>query len=191
MLKSTLIVITLVLFVFSAPAHSQEFKNEIKVGLGAFTFPDVTESTKEVGGLMVTLGFVKAESKRATPAFLFNYGRFVKDELKLSLSFDYQKFDVDVYWLDNLVGVSEISYYSFMLRGDYIWYRKDWVNLYSGAGIGFASVVEDYGDESDTEYWFAFHVNAIGIRMGNRIAGFVECGFGYDGIFSAGLMAAF
>ena len=190
-MKTATIVIALALFVCSAPVHAQDYRNEIKAGLGAATFPDIYETTRDIGGLVGTLGIVRSESSRAVPALLFSYGRFVKENLKLSLAFDYQKFDVDLYFLENKAGSSEFSYYTFMLRGDYVSYRKNWVNLYSGAGLGLSTVVESYENDSETEYWFAFHVNAIGIRMGNRIAGYVECGFGYDGIFSAGLMAAF
>ncbi len=73
------------------------------------------------------------------------------------------------------------------MSGDYTYFRREWVQLYSGAGLGMAVVMEEDVDEkeAETEYWFAFQLNALGVRVGKRVAGFAELGFGYDGILSA------
>jgi hypothetical protein len=192
-LKTGVLAMILSVLVFCSPLQAQEFKNDLSVSLGGATFPDITETAKEIGGIIGTAGFLRVESKRAIPAIIFNYGRFVNEDLRLSLNFCYQKFDVEHFIVDQLWFTTEVAYYDFMVRGDYTYLRREWVQLYSGAGIGLAVVIEgDVAEKySDTEYWFAFHVNAFGCRVGKRVAGFVELGFGYDGIVAAGVTAAF
>jgi hypothetical protein len=192
-MKAVMLVIALFVLVFCAPAQSLEYKNDISFGLGAFTYPDIVESGRDIGGFIGLGGIVRSESKRDGLAYILNYGRVVKEDVKLSLSFGFQKFDVDLYAINYQVATLEFSYYTFMVRGDYTWYRKGWTNLYSGAALGLSAVTEEHEEEDldETEYYFAFHVNAIGARLGNRVAGFVELGFGYSGILSAGITAAF
>jgi opacity protein-like surface antigen len=192
-LNRGVLVVALAILVFCMPVQAREYKNDLSFGLGAFTFPDIAETTKDVGLLAVTLGLVSQEAKRDGPAYIFKYGRFVKEDLRLSLSAGYQKFKADHYLVQELWYTTEISYLDFMVRGDYYWLNREWVQLYSGAGLGIAMVTEEQKELGleETEYWFAFHVNAFGCRVGKRVAGFVELGFGYNGILSAGITAAF
>jgi len=192
-LKTALLVIAVSVLGFHTVVHAQDHKNDVSVTLGAFTFPDIAETSKDIGGIIGTAGFLRQEASRATPAIIVTYGRFVKEELRMSLSVGYQKFDVEWFIADDPWFTAEVSYLHVMVRGDYTYYTTEWVNLYSGAAIGLAVVTEEEREEkdTDTEYWFAFHVNALGARIGKRVAGFVELGFGYNGILSAGITAAF
>ena len=192
-MKAVALVIALLVLVFRAPAQAQEYKNDVSFGLGAFTHPDIAETVRDIGGFIVTGGIVRSESTRDGPAFIIRYGRVVREDVKLSFSFNFQKFDVDLYTLDHKWGETDFSYYPFMVRGDYTWYRKGRTALYSGAALGLSVVTEDddEGTRDETEYYLAYQVNAIGIRLGNRVAGFVELGLGYGGILSAGITAAF
>ncbi len=192
-MKAVMLVITLFLLVFWAPVQAQECKNDVSFGLGAFTYPDMAETGRDVGGFIGLAGIVRSESTRDGPAFILSYGRLVREDVKLSFSFGFQKFNVDLYALDYKWATVNFSYYTFMVRGDYTWYRKSWTSLYSGAAAGLSVVTEESEGESqdDTEYYLAFQVNAIGVRLGNRVAGFVELGLGYSGILSAGITATF
>lgn len=61
--------------------------------------------------------------------------------------------------------------------------KRSVVTLYGSAagGIGITAT-KDGGQTSD----FAFQVNPIGIKVGKRVGGFAEVGFGYKGIVSLG-----
>jgi hypothetical protein len=192
-LKAAALIFAISLLVSNTVVHAQAYKNEISVTLGAFTFPDIAETSKDIGGIIVLFGLFRQESSRATPAIILSYGRSVKEDLRVGLSFGYQKFNVEYFLADSPRFTTEVSYFHFMARGDYTYFTREWVRLYSGAGIGMAVVTEEEQEEksTDTEYWFAFQVNALGARIGKRVAGFVELGFGYNGILSAGITAAF
>ncbi len=193
MLKAFILAIAVFMLVFSAPVHAQEFKNEISFSVCAGTFPDYAEAAKDVGSIIILFGVIRQEASTATPGLIFKYGRFVSENVRMSLAFCYQRFNVEHFLVDVPWFTTSVSYYGFMLRGDYTYFRREWVQLYSGIGMGPAFVVSEgrEEEETDTEYWFAFHLNAIGVRVGKQVAGFVELGFGYEGVISAGVTAAF
>jgi hypothetical protein len=70
------------------------------------------------------------------------------------------------------------------------------VQLYSGISLGFAyatahatsNYTKPYDDGGTT---MAYHVNVLGIRVGNKIGGFLELGLGYNGIINAGMSIKF
>lgn len=85
---------------------------------------------------------------------------------------------------------------AFLLMGtaELIYLRKQIVRLYGNLALGVGSFL--YGDriksenyESEMNYVFlpAFQINPIGIRVGKQVAGYLELGIGYQGIFTLGL----
>ena len=77
---------------------------------------------------------------------------------------------------------------------DYHWLMREGFQLYSGAGFGIRFRRGIYQTtETDTLNRFlpAFHVNAIGVRLGRKVGFFAELGAGYKGVFSAGVNAQF
>ena len=86
---------------------------------------------------------------------------------------------------------------------EFVYFRRSLVQLYgsASAGVDFSRHYEtgltEKGKElaqKDSKFRtdFAYHVNPIGIRIGNsRIGGFVEAGLGYKGFVSAGLSLGF
>lgn len=77
-----------------------------------------------------------------------------------------------------------------MPTGKFYYTQKPKVALYGllGAGALFANKTERNGALKETEKFsaFAFQVNPIGVRVGNRFAGFGELGFGMKGFVTLG-----
>ncbi len=77
----------------------------------------------------------------------------------------------------------------------YLWAARRTMAIYSGAGFGFKVRRGTYatggGPETSNETLPTFHLNALGMRAGSKIAFFAEAGYGYKGVFSAGLEARF
>jgi hypothetical protein len=64
--------------------------------------------------------------------------------------------------------------------------------MYSGLGFGISHASESGEDtESVNETCFAFQINAVGLRVGEQVAGFMELGFGFDGIIGCGITVRF
>ncbi len=68
------------------------------------------------------------------------------------------------------------------------WYRSDDFNLYSRVAAGVAFEMCDIDGKNKSEVQFGFQLTPIALEVGKgKIHGFAELGFGYQGIFSAGI----
>lgn len=76
-----------------------------------------------------------------------------------------------------------------------LWAARRTMEIYSGAGFGFKLRRGTYRDggatETRSEALPTFHLNALGMRAGRKIAFFAEAGYGYKGVFAAGLDVRF
>jgi hypothetical protein len=96
---------------------------------------------------------------------------------------------------DLLVGDFKETNYIAAAELDYHWIMRRGFQVYSGAGFGVRIRKGRYTDESGTESFSkalpTFHINAIGVRFGQKIGFFAEFGYGYKGMLSAGINAQF
>lgn len=91
-----------------------------------------------------------------------------------------------------------MQFYTFLLRGNYHYSRKEKLELYSGAALGAfkiaakAKTISGNGTPekfSDAQNGFAFHINLIGANflIKKSFGVYSELGFGYRGIANVGL----
>jgi len=94
-----------------------------------------------------------------------------------------------------LVGDFKETSYIAAAELDYHWIMRRGFQVYSGAGFGVRIRKGRYTDETGTESFSkalpTFHLNAIGVRFGQKIGFFAEFGYGYKGMLSAGINAQF
>lgn len=75
----------------------------------------------------------------------------------------------------------------------YSYISKPMVELYSAASLGpamrFRKILRnDFGGNEDAQkVSVAYHVSAVGIKIGKRIGGFAELGYGYKGVLCGGV----
>jgi len=95
----------------------------------------------------------------------------------------------------------DVSYSTFLVRGDYFWVNKNKTAIYSGLGLGYvsvsSSVVMVSGTNtsasiaafSATESGLAYHLTALGIKYKafGHLGVFAELGYGYNGALNLGL----
>ncbi|WP_048504897.1 hypothetical protein [Chryseobacterium angstadtii] len=78
---------------------------------------------------------------------------------------------------------------------EYSYIKTPWLNFYgsAAAGINFTSSTErkNRQTEKDNKVGFAYQVSPAGLRVGKKLAGFVEVGYGNKGIVTAGISYGF
>lgn len=187
-MRWTVAVLILLLLCSVASANAQEQKNELMVTAGVGTFQDIVEGIGNIGVLIATMGFAHTETDMVTPVIGVHYKRNLNNWLSLGGTFNYQQFERKFFVMDEVVGKTDINYYTFMGRCDFTYLRTSIFRMYSGVSAGLCAATESgTGVESDSVYWFAFHLNALGMRLGKQIAAVFELGFGYDGIIAGGV----
>ncbi len=119
-----------------------------------------------------------------------------KNEIMLwGINMDYNQTVGSIYNVGQLEGELKRSFVTVAIEGQYRYQNVNKVQLYSGMGIGYSFGSETLTPPKDSGHSnstgsinrVAWQINAIGIRIGSSIAGFIEFGYGYKGIVNAGL----
>lgn len=100
----------------------------------------------------------------------------------------------EIYFLGNHEGELKRSFITIAFEGHYRYQNLKKVQLYSGIGFGYSLGSETLTPPAETGNpaisgninRIAYQINAIGIRIGNNIGGFLELGYGYKGIVNVG-----
>ena len=151
-----------------------------------------------------------------SPTFNLQYLYRVAPKVKIGASLTYQHTSVKLMAEKQSGGYLDIAkatndYFTVMPVAKFMWIEKDHIGLYSkaAAGICIASksdpkfcngvqVDPDKADrvlkeiKTDKGTRFAYQVSAIGFEAGSKnIRGFVELGYGFQGLAQAGLCVKF
>jgi len=96
---------------------------------------------------------------------------------------------------DSVYKNAKTTYISLMPSVKFSWLRKSHFGMYSklAAGAIFinSSTDRNGSSESDSNVKFIGQVSALGMEFGSQVRGFVELGFGEQGILLAGLRCKF
>src|SRR5699024_7083076 len=92
---------------------------------------------------------------------------YVTDRFSAGLDLSYQKMDA----------------FLILPKAEFKYLNKRIIQLYGNAAAGLA-LFKANGTNATS---FAFQVNPIGLRIGNRLGGFFELGAGLKGFFTLGL----
>lgn len=79
------------------------------------------------------------------------------------------------------------TYHALMARLDLLWVHADNLHLYSSGAVGGGLLVQSSGGSSTSAFTPAFHVTALGVRIGGGLSFFAEAGFGYRGLLIGGV----
>ena len=192
-MKATALLALSILIVSSAAVCAQEYRHEVSVGVGLATVPDLLESFMTIAPLLFAPSWiVREESEWVIPALTVHHRYHASRLISVGINFTYQKFNRELYLLNERTSTSAINYYTVMGRVDFTYVRTRLFRMYSGAALGFSHATESGEDVEDSgETYFAFQVNAVGLRVGKQFAGYLELGFGFNGVMALGLMHQF
>ncbi len=73
----------------------------------------------------------------------------------------------------------------------YNWLNRDRFSMYSKIALGVLIGIDSGADNDKTTAAFAWQASAVGAEFGNSFRGFLELGFGEQGILVAGLRYKF
>ncbi len=98
----------------------------------------------------------------------------------------------EIYNVGQLAGELKRNFITLAFEGEYRYRNQGIVQLYSGIGLGYTYGTETLTTPEQLKYTgnvsgVAYQVNIVGIRLGTKVAGFAEFGFGYKGIVNFGL----
>ncbi|WP_062052902.1 hypothetical protein [Aquimarina longa] len=167
-------------------------KNEIRVSVSdaiPLTFSNAFASSI-ISGFDIAIGGKGYELNNATYGMLhLNYQRRLSDKTKIGVDFSYTNFDYKN--KNNKSDSYKIHYLAIAPQFEYSYIRKNFFELYGNVSAGLNRSFSKVDKKSISNYGFAFQVNPIGIRVGKKLGGFLEGGFGYNGFVNLGVSYKF
>lgn len=153
------------------------------VGEGLFNFRKLVDTNYTVNVKMIHpigVSYKHYFTKMWCITGSFSYARTIQTHTYTNPIYSFKKYE---------------DIYSLMVGAECHYLNKKWVSLYSGLSIGGFLWRERLdnkdGSNKSLDGFVAFQVNAIGIRVGKRFGGFLELGFGNNGIVNGGLSVKF
>lgn len=195
-MKQLFLLCFLAAFLIATPAKSQN--NEIRANIGLLTTADVGNLFGDLIISTITIGGYSTNNSTTLGAFGAEYWHFQSDRLRIGGLFSYQAIDKEVFLAGTKEGDLTDNYFTFLPEISYEYVQAEWVQLYSGVGLGLtiwqqklASNDPKLSGQDATELMFNFHLNAVGLRVGKALGASLELGVGAKGIINAGLSYRF
>ena len=164
----------------------------IGASLGFGTSTEIADFAAEI--ITSPLNTTSAEETEVGATFGLTYRYAIKNNWNIFADGYYQEIKRTAYNSGGKIGEADFSYYTVGIGSDYCYLHKGIFKLYSGLAVGYtfedASYSGNISSEDDGGF-FNFHINALGVRVGKKLAGTAEVGFGYRGIINAGISYMF
>jgi hypothetical protein len=189
----SLITYSICLLAASLSFAQEKGTSDMGFNVGFGTSTEIVDLAAEIITSPLNSGYAEDTTVGATFGLTYKYA--IKNNWNILVDGYYQQIDTKIIAPGGEPGKAEYSYYTIGVGTDYSYLHKGIFRLYSGVAAGYTFEDASYsgsvtGDDSNGGF-FNFHLNALGVRVGNKLAGRAEIGFGYKGIINAGISYQF
>lgn len=204
--------ITLLLFLSINFSHAKNNdtiinsnKNELYASYGLFSFSSIFIGYRIVDSDFPSDYITNKNnySKKLTeiPPVLgtlnFGYKRYIKNKFGILMNITYSQINGSFQnkISDTLSFKTKDNIVAILPGFEYHYFNRKIVQLYSGIQLGVyvknKKLIDNRQTIKQKNVGFAFQVDALGVRVGKKIGGFVEIGFGFNGIVKVGISGQF
>jgi hypothetical protein len=177
---------------FSTMAFSQEKgDHEIRLNVAYYSSNRIIDETFSTLTTVFSLGQTYTRSYYFPPVGVgFQYA--VRDRWTIGIDGYYEAIRTD-YFDDGEKHATEINrYITIGVCTDFNYISQQRFRMYSGIAVAFTYRTSDFINRDgvyskDQNGYINGHLNVLGMRFGNRIAGYLELGFGYRGLVNGGI----
>lgn len=192
MKKLIVVLICLLPATLSAQAQDRLKHHEISAGYGFLGTSELVGIFSDILATTITGGNYSKTDNKWSGNLIASYKFTPTSRLGLGITYAHTRNTATINVHDVPSGKSTTTYHTLAAEVQYNYISREYFRLYSGVGAGITSYTEKYepntgSTEKNTAGHFNFQISAIGIKFGNSIGAMAEVGFGYKGLFSAGL----
>ncbi len=161
------IILVLLLFLLTTTLYSQEKGTmDFSVSAGVISSNFLIDFYAQ----LLTLGLIRTKGDVMTPAINTTFKYAVMDNWFVNADFTYE------YTKKKLLG-----------SNDEVLDNTEITQIYAGAAIAYTLNNYKTNSQSANIPHFNFQLTPLGVRVGKKLAGFFELGFGYKGILILGI----
>lgn len=174
---------------------AQESKHEIQLGAGIWSTTEIVDIFGNVLATGLTGGAYQSKDATYSGAFHLGYKYSIAPKIAIGGIFVYENSSSDAYIDNASAGQFKNNYYTLAAEMDYKYIKKKNLSLYGVLGAGATLYGQKYEESnknvSENTVNFNFQISPLCIKLGNKVGGFAELGFGYKGILSVGFFTRF
>lgn len=189
------IFILVVFCLFSGCLAAQDSKHEIRLGAGIWSTTEIVNIFSDAVATGLTAGSYKSDNATYSGAFHLGYKYSTSERIAIGGTFVYENSSSDAYFNNELSGRFKNNYYTLAAEMDYNYVKKKFFSLYGVLGAGATLYGQKYTADgknySDNMIGFNYQFSPLCIKLGHKIGGFAELGFGYKGILCVGIFTRF
>jgi hypothetical protein len=196
-------VLILLVIVLSSNAQVKEkkmlLKNEFYAAYGGGSIQEIGSAFEDI--FMQILTFTEGDSKLIGPTgpIIIGYKRVFWDHLGLGILASYTSINSEYrkHSDNTLIYSLKNKFITVMGRMDVYYVTNEWVQMYSGGSFGAVNckgtlnVTSSPPEQDNNETTPAYQINVFSLRVGKNFGGFLELGFGYNGIINGGISYKF
>jgi hypothetical protein len=180
---------------FSTAGSGQTRKHDLSFQAGFLSGDQLKDIFEDRLLITISLGTYDKDDMRFSAIPVLTYHYSVNSKFGFGAAFGYYSVSGALVAGDAAVGDFREKNYIGAVELDYHWVMRPGFELYSGAGFGVKVRSGAYTDgaetDKETKALPAFHLNAIGLRVGKKVGVFAELGVGYKGILALGVNGRF
>lgn len=188
------IILTLAAFVLSTAGVAQTRRHDLSLSYGVLSIDQLADVFTNVLTIVITLGTFSKNDVEYTGVPFLTYHYSANSRFGFGGAIGGYSSHGNLQITGDTVGTFKETNYIGAVELDYHWIMRKGFQAYSGAGFGLRYRRGTYQTtETDTfnKLLPTFHLNALGVRFGGKVAFFMELGAGYKGVLSAGVNAQF
>lgn len=195
------IIYTLTVFIFivNLSLKAQDFpsydNNDLKISYGLFE-PDqfMNVESAMLNDQFEDLRYLRDNFSSIGNIFI-SYSKLNRAEnIFWGVTVGYGSNKSEIYYLGQYTGDLKRQFFTGAANMQYRYVNRGLIQVYSGLGLGLTFVQESLSatavhpeKTNGVIIRPAYQLNVAGARVGNKVAGFVEFGYGYNGIVNFGL----
>lgn len=178
-------------------ANAQFIYHDLTASYGFATSYQIMDVIEDVLVATFSFGTYEKEDYNYSGALFVSYKYAPSYRINTGVALGIDRVSGDLIQNDVKYGDFTESHTTLALEADYRWVKQEVIQFYTMLGLGYTLNTEtgsyNTTGQTDTETSsnVAFQVTPIGMRIGRKLGGFAELGFGYKGIMNFGLSYRF
>lgn len=163
---------------------------EFSISAGALTPNQIGDAVDGVTSVSASLGDLKSK-QGSQNQFQLGFTYLSEIQWAYGVNIIYEEFNNLYYYQKEKIGSVKSQYVTVTFNASYYWLKLDWIQYYSGFGIGISmehkTPMGSIGVKSEKSTAPTFNLNFIGVKIGYKLFVELEFGIGYRGLFNLGL----
>jgi hypothetical protein len=185
----------LALTFLTANAQEQPLgKHEISAGYGFISAAEIADEFPNILEKIIGIDSIQSASGPNYGTLSIEYQRSLGKVLSLGFTFSANPIQSNLTFKKGTTAIAYALAITLMPKLKATYVQHGIFSAYSTVAIGLAYVAKetDYANgtiEKSTKWRLGYQIGLIGVRVGRNVAGFVELGYGYEGVVRLGLSA--